>query len=109
MGVARIGDDLAQAGYKFRGAYAGVNPSVINSLKSSTLARILSAAVVKNPQDMARVFSRMEDANLQKIVKNMKSDDYAKMMQKLDGGGGDAADMATKLRGLYKGADVGTA
>ena len=109
MSKLRIGDDLADAGYKFSGKYAGVNTSVINSLKSSTLARILSNATQTNPREMARIFGKMDDANLEKIVKNMKSDDYAKMMNSLDAGGSRGRAMATKLRGLNKGDDVGTA
>ena len=109
MGILRVGDDLAQAGYKFKGTYAGVNPSVINSLNSSTLARILSNATQTNPREMAKIFGKMDDANLEKIVKNMKSDDYAKMMQSLDAGGSKGRAMATKMRGLNKGDDVGTA
>ena len=106
MSVLRLGDDLAQAGYKFKGSYAGINP---NAIKTSNLAKILSNATQSNPQDMAKIFGKMDDANLEKIVKNMKSDDYAKMLRSLDGAGGDGPAMATKLRGLNKGDDVATA
>jgi hypothetical protein len=55
---------------------------------------------------MADVFGKMNDANLQKIMKNMGDDDYAKMLGKLDNV--DPA-LATKMRGLDNGDDVATA
>ena len=100
MGVRTLASSLKRAGYT---APKGID---IANISTKNLAKILSAAVVTNPREMAKVFGRMEDANLQKIMKNMKSDDYAKMMGKLDDV--DPA-LATKMRGLDKGDDVGTA
>ena len=100
MVVRTLASSLKRAGYT---APKGID---IANISTKNLAKILSAAVVTNPRKMADVFGNMNDANLQKIMKNMKSDDYAKMMGKLDDV--DPA-LATKMRDLDKGDDVATA